>query len=374
MKLMYCIAGTCHSGGMERVLANKANYLVDKGYDITIVTTDQAGMLPFFELDSRIRSIDLNVKYEENNGKSFLNKLLYFPYKQYIHRKRLEKVLKDEKPDIVISMFCNDVSFITKIKDDSRKILEAHFSKFKRLQYGRRGLWKLADLWFSKRDESLVRKFDRFVLLTDEDKCYWGNPDNSIVIPNARSFSPCLRADLDSKVVLAIGRYTHQKGFERLIESWNIIYKDFKDWKLLLVGEGNQRKILEDLIDKYNLGSYVFLIKPDNDVEKFYLNSSVFALTSRYEGLPMVLLEAQAYGLPVVSFNCKCGPSDIIENGKTGFLVSEGDIVSFAEKLKKLMMDSKLRYEMGELAISNSENYSMDIIMDKWIKLFNSLA
>ena len=112
MKIVYCIAGTYNSGGMERVLANKANYLVSHGYEVVIITTDQREKQSFFELDQRINCCDLRINYEENNGKSFLNKLANYPFKQWKHRKRLTACLKQLKADIVVSMFCNDASFL----------------------------------------------------------------------------------------------------------------------------------------------------------------------------------------------------------------------------------------------------------------------
>lgn len=127
MRIVYCIAGTYNSGGMERVLANKANYLVSHGYEVFIITTDQRGKQPFFSLDERIRCYDLGINYEENNGKSLLNKIIHYPFKQWKHRKRLSELLRELRADIAISMFCNDVSFLWKIKDGSRKILEIHF-------------------------------------------------------------------------------------------------------------------------------------------------------------------------------------------------------------------------------------------------------
>ena len=134
MKIVYCIAGTYNSGGMERVLANKANYLVRKGYEVVIVTTDQRGQKPFFSLDQCICCYDLGINYEENNGKSFVNKLIHYPFKQWKHKKRLSALLKELKADIEISMFCNDASLLPSIQDGSRKVLEIHFSRFKRLQ------------------------------------------------------------------------------------------------------------------------------------------------------------------------------------------------------------------------------------------------
>lgn len=373
MKIIYCIAGTCHSGGMERVLANKANYLTGHGYEVVIVTTDQQGLPPFFPLAEQIRCIDLGINYEENNGKSFANKLLHYPLKQYRHQKRLAAILKREKPDITVSMFCNDAGFITRINDGSKKVLEIHFSKFKRLQYNRKGLWRLADLWRSKQDEKTVRRFDKFVVLTEEDKGYWGNLPNITVIPNANTFATSQAAALENKKVIAIGRYTYQKGFERLIEAWNILSPGFPSWKLDIIGNGEERDKLQDLIHAYHLDGQVTLVSPTKSIDKVYLDASVLVMSSRYEGLPMVLLEAQAFGLPIVSFACKCGPKDIVANGETGFLVEENDIEGLARQLVKVMKDKNLRKQMGRKAKEASLRYAEDAVMAKWTALFDSL-
>lgn len=374
MKIAYCIAGTCHSGGMERVLANKANYLVKHGYEVLIVTTDQRGEAPFFPLDERIKCYDLDINYEENNGGSFLNKLIHYPGKQWRHRKRLSALLKRERPDITISMFCNDVSFMPDIRDGSKKVLEIHFSKYKRMQYGRRGLWKLADRWFSRQDEKWVRRFDKFVVLTEEDSRYWGNLSNMTVIPNARTFTPSGIADMENRKVIAVGRYTFQKGFDRLVEAWNLVAPDFPDWELEIVGDGEDREMLKTMIDRYGLGGSVHLVPANNEIEKHYIGSSVYVMTSRYEGLPMVLLEAQAFGLPVVSFRCKCGPSDLIADGENGYLVDEGDIKGFVFKLKKVMSDVELRRKMSQNALTSSGRFSEERVMQHWIELFESLV
>lgn len=374
MKILYCIAGTCHSGGMERVLANKANYLSAHGYEVVIVTTDQQNRLPFFELDERIRCVDLDINYEENNGKSFLNKLLHYPRKQYLHRKRLEKVLRQERPDVTVSMFCNDAGFIPRIKDGSAKVLEIHFSKFKRLQYGRKGLWRLADIWRSKQDERTVSQFDRFVVLTEEDKRYWGNLANMTVIPNALTFQTSQVAGLDNKKVVAIGRYTHQKGFERLVYAWQELAPRFPDWQLDIVGDGEEREALQRLICECGLERQISLVRPTKDVERVYRDASLFVLSSRYEGLPMVLLEAQAFGLPIVAFRCKCGPEDVVSDGETGFLVDEGDIAALADRMALLMDDESMRKRMGQKAKEASLRYDEDVIMAQWMNLFKSLV
>ena len=374
MKIVYCIAATYNSGGMERVLANKANYLVGKGYDVVIVTTDQRGRQPFFSLDERIQCYDLGVDYEDNNGKSFLNKLIHYPFKQIKHKKRLAALLKSLKADVVISMFCNEASFITNIQDGSRKILEIHFSRFKRLQYGRKGLWRLADEYRSKLDVKIAKSFDRFVVLTEEDKCYWGDLKNMGVIGNARSFILPSPALLENKRVIAVGRYSYQKGFDRLIAAWAKVCQQVDDWTLHLVGDGELRTALQKQIKELNLEEKIILGKAETDMPKVYQDASILALSSHYEGLPMVLLEAQAAGLPIVSFSCKCGPQDVIENGVDGFLVDEGDVDALAEKLVLLIKDEDLRKRMGHEAFCHSDRYAEERIMAQWTKLFSEIV
>lgn len=374
MKILYNIAGTCHSGGMERVLANKANWLVGHGYEVVIVTTDQRGEKPFFPLDKRIVCHDLGVNYEENNGRSIWNKLWHYPAKQMKHKRELTKVLMAERPDVTVSMFCNDVSFIPSIKDGSRKVLEIHFSKFKRLQYGRKGLWRLADIWRNKQEEKEVKRFDRFVVLTEEDRGYWGEMPNIRVIPNARTFTPTRKASLDYHKVIAVGRYTYQKGFERLIEAWKLLGERHPEWSLDIVGDGEERERLQGLIDNYGLNSQITLKKTTTEIEKVYIEAGILAMSARYEGLPMILLEGQAYGLPIVSFRCQCGPADVVEDGVTGFLVPEGDVQALADRLERLMSDELLRKKMGDAAVKASERYEEEKIMEQWTLLFDQIT
>lgn len=374
MKLVYLIAGTYNSGGMERVLTNKVNYLVAHGYDITIVTTDQRGQLPFFPLDKRIACYDLGVNYEDNNGKSFLNKLVHYPFKQWKHKKKLAKLLRSLHANIVVSMFCNDASILPRINDGSKKVLEVHFSRFKRLQYGRKGLWRLADEWRNANDEQVVSRFDRFVVLTEEDRTYWGNIPNIQVIPNARTFTFERPTDLNSKVVMAVGRYDYQKGFERLIDAWAKVCSKVDDWQLEIIGDGCLRQKMIRQIEKNRLANRVILTKLSADQMKdAYMNASVFVLSSRFEGLPMVLLEAQAAGLPIVSFDCKCGPRDVVTDGIDGFLVEEGNIAALADALLRVMQDDDLRIRMGKSAYEHSNRYEEAVVMKKWTDLFAEL-
>ena len=373
MKLVYCISATHNSGGMERVLANKANYLAARGYDITVVTTDQRGLSPFFPLDGRIRCVDLGVNYEVNNGKSFLNKLVHFPFKQWRHRRRLSRVLREIRPDVTVSMFCNDATFLPSIKDGSRKVLEIHFSRFKRLQYDRKGLWRLADVWRNRNEADVVARFDRFVVLTHEDSRYWGNLSNIAVIPNAQTFASDAPAPLEAKTVVAVGRLTYQKGFDLLLQAWAEVCRRVSGWQLAIVGDGELRSALSAQAESLGLAGCVTFVPAMKDVVAVYRDASVLAMSSRYEGFGMVLLEAQTVGLPVVSFACKCGPSEIVNDGVDGYLVAPGDVDAMADRLVRLMQDGALRRRMGARAFANAARFSTDAVMKQWMALFDSL-
>ncbi len=372
MHILYNIAGFYRPAGMERVLCDKANWLVEHGHRVTIVTTEQKGRPNAFPLDPRVEMTDLAVGYEDNNGGSLWDKLIHYPGKQARHRKALKAVLMEKKPDITVSMFCNEVNLVPRMKDGSRKVLEVHFSRFKRLQYARKGLWALVDRIRSRKDEELARQYDRFVVLTEEDKAYWGDIPGLHVIYNPVRLSPEKPASLDTKTVIAVGRYTHQKGLERLIQAWSQIPE--KDgWKLWLVGDGEQRPELEKLIRSMDLSGSVKLGRAESDMAAVYSQASILALTSRYEGLPMALLEAQTFGVPAVSFDCKCGPRDIITPGVDGVLVEEENVGAFAQGLSALMRDDALRKEMGLNAFRNSERWKPEIIMPQWIQLFGEI-
>lgn len=360
---------------MERILAHKANYLADSGHEVLIVTTEQESRPLVFPLSDKVRCTDLGIGYERNNGGPFLSKLLGYPAKKIKHRRELSRLLMAEKPDVTVSMFCGDEGFLPFIKDGSKKILEVHFSRYKRLQYGRRGLWALADRFLSYLDERQILRFDRFVALTEEDLGYWGRPSNGVCIPNFLDAIPEEVSPLDSKVVLSVGRFCFQKGYERLISAWEIVKKNpvSEGWKLLLVGGGEDVDSLRSEVNSRQLGDSVQIHGPSSDIASYYAGASIFALSSRFEGLPMVLLEAQAWGLPIVSFDCKCGPRDVITDGVDGFLVPEGDIAALAEKIVYLMKQPRLLHEMGQKARGNASRWDKNEIMRQWTDLFASI-
>ncbi len=372
MKIAYCIAGTRHSGGMERVLANKANWLVAHGHEVVVITTDQHGEPPYFEMDSRIARYDLAINYEDNNGKSFLDKLCRYPFKQLRHRRRLSSLLRQLRPDVTVSMFCNDAGIVSKIADGSAKVLEIHFSRFKREQYGRKGLWQLADRLRSHNDLKTVRDYSKFVVLTEEDRSYWGDLPNIEVIPNANTMQVTPHYDTTSMQVIAVGRFSYQKGFDRLVKAWKMVAEKHPDWSLHIYGNGDREEISR-MVGELDLSASVYLHDATPDIVDRYKQSAFLVMSSRYEGLPMVMIEAQSCGLPVVSFDCKCGPKDIITNGENGLLVKEGDINGLAAAICRLIEQPELRAEMSRAAVERMTRYDENVIMARWVELFNSL-
>jgi len=373
MRIVYCIAGTYNSGGMERVLANKANFFVNQGNEIIIVTSDQKNRVPYFQLSDAIKQIDLGINYCDTVNSNFIKKTSAYKRKQMAHERKLKELLMQLKADIVISMFDHEVSFLYKIKDGSKKIVEIHFSRFKRLQYGRSGIMGLIDKYRSKHDLFLVQQYDAFVVLTQEDKGYWGELPNITVIPNANSFVINESADLINKQAIAVGRYDFQKGFEDLINIWELVHQQEPAWKLNIYGKGELQSKFEQMIKERNLETSIQLCSPIKDIQNAYLTSSMCLLTSKYEGLPMTLLEAQACGLPLIAYACKCGPKDVIQDNVNGYLIEEGDQKGMTEKIVFLMQKEDKRKAMGVEAKRLSSNFEEEKVMQQWTSLFNKL-
>lgn len=377
MKIIYCTHSTYNPGGMERVLYNKVKYFSEQmHWDVTVVTTDQHNRLPFYPFPESVRMIDLGINYSEDNVKRAFGKIYGYLKKRKKHRRLLEELLMQEKADIVVSLYPSESSFIPDIKDGSRKVLEIHYCKFFRLQYGRKGLLGAIDKWRTWQDERIVRRFDKFVVLTNEDRGYWGNLPNIEVIPNAAMFVADRYSDVSVKRVIAVGRLDYQKGFDRLIQAWEIVNKSGKydDWRLDIFGQGDWKDMLQGMIDKKGLNGSAFINKPTKNIGDEYADSSMLVMSSNYEGFPMVMIEAMACGLPVVAFDFKCGPKDIIRNEENGLIIHNGDIKALADGIMKLMEDTENRKRMSLNARKIVDTYSEKAVMEKWIGLFNNLT
>ena len=167
-----------------------------------------------------------------------------------------------------------------------------------------------------------------------------------------------------------MGRLSYQKGYDRLVRAWSVVHEKYPDWHLQIYGAGEMHDSIQKLIDDLGLEKVITINRPTNQIDKVYVNASVFLLSSYYEGLPMVLLESFSHGVPAVSFDCKCGPKDIIKDGVNGFLVPNGDIKTYADKVIQLISDDAMRKKMGNAAYKTSFNFLKDKIMEEWMNLF----
>lgn len=368
-RVVYCIPSLFAAGGTERVVINKANYLVAAGYDVVIVTTDQDGRVPFFHIDDRIIRYDLGINYYKNSKRTLGKKLFYYVYNRIVHKIRLRKLLKKLCSHVVISLYMNEMSILPYIKDGSKKILEFHFSRPFFTLNKRSGIKGLVEKFQQRLDISHIRKYDRFVVLSEEDKRNWSECDNISVIYNASSVSS--ERLCDGGDVIAVGRLTKQKGFHRLVDVWAMVPPPFK---LRIFGDGELREDLLNEIRRRNLSDRIFIEKPVQDIKTVYENSSILVMTSVFEGLPMVMIEAQSCGLPVVAFDFPCGPLDVINDGEDGFIIPNGDIDLMAKRITTLLCDAELRRAMSFNAKKNSLRFDSDIIMKKWITLFGDIV
>lgn len=377
MKILYCTHSTYNPGGMERVLLNKVTYLSQlPGWEVSIVTTDQHHRPPFYPFPEKVRMTDLDINYSDDNDKGAWKKIFGYLRKRKEHKRKLTALLEKERPDIVVSLYPSESSFIPDIKDGSKKVLELHFCKFFRLQYGRKGLLGWIDRLRTRQDERIVRRFDKFVVLTNEDKDYWGNLPNIEVIPNAAMHVSENYSDVKNKRVIAVGRLDYQKGFDRLIEAWEWIQRtgEWADWRLDIFGQGEWQEMLQQMIDEKGLQDTVRINKPTKQIGEEYVKSSLLVMSSHYEGFPMVMIESMACGLPVVSFDYKCGPKDIIQHGINGLLVPEGDIKALANAMMEVMTDEAYRRMLSRNARKVVDTYSEEAVMARWIRLFTSIT
>jgi glycosyltransferase involved in cell wall biosynthesis len=279
------------------------------------------------------------------------------------------------RPDITISLLRREINFINDIKDGSRKIGELHINRANYRNFETNDSNFIKNLFAKFWMYSLVSKLkhlDQFVVLTEEDKKAWAELPNICVISDPLSFCPTQRSSLSIKRVIAVGRYVYQKGFDQLLQAWATIERQYPEWQLVVFGDGNRTPYEQQMKELGIDDNRCHLYGPTTDIQQEYVNSSIFVFSSRFEGFGMVLVEAMACGLPVVSFDCPCGPKDIVKDGEDGILVENGNIELLATSLSKMMRDEALRQAMSQAALKNVQRFRIEQIAEQWRKIFES--
>ncbi|WP_394986565.1 glycosyltransferase, partial [uncultured Helicobacter sp.] len=203
---------------------------------------------------------------------------------------------------------------------------------------------------------------------------------NVCIIPNFLPTLPTQTTDYTQKIVLSVGRMDSgdQKGFFRLIDIWEMVVKQTQadsqnGWQLHIVGDGVMREKIQAKIESKGLQDSVILKPFTKDIEQEYLQASIYAMSSYYEGLPMVLIESTSYGLPAIAFDIATGPSDIILDSHTGYLIADNDLQAYADKLQTLMRDEALRENLGRQAKERvAECFSKEAIARVWEEILKS--
>ena len=179
--------------------------------------------------------------------------------------------------------------------------------------------------------------------------------------------------NINSKQIVSVGRLTYQKGFDILCDVAKDVLSKNSDYKWIILGDGEDKEKLQSKIKEYNLQDRLILKGKVSNVEDYYENSALYVMTSRFEGLPMTLLEAKNHKLPIVSFNCPTGPSEIIRNNVNGYLVKANDIKEMSNKVNSVLQDDKKLKEFSDKAELDIDKFNINSIIDKWTSLLVSI-
>ena len=383
ISILYLIPSLTNSGGMERVLTDKVNYLIKlDNYSITILTTDmKATESPFYELDANVKVINLEIFFESIFNLPLLKKRKESKILLEMYERKLSKYILDNQVDICISMGAKELEFFSKLDVPVVKIFESHFNPTVRSSFiadhkGSSLFWRILGKYRDWQYLQQTKNLDQVVVLTKNAQIEWKKTHNNVCIINNPSPFATINYKIDDKEykrAIAIGRLEDQKGFDLLIESWKKVYDIHPNWKLDIFGEGSKKDVLQNMISENCLDQVITLKGITRNVQQELLTSDFYVMSSRYEGLPMVLLESIANGLPIVSFDCPTGPAEIVENNDCGVLALNGNINDLSEKIIYMIESVDIRKEMSAVAIEKSKKYSIELIMGQWVDLFAEL-
>ena len=398
MKIVYVIDSLGSKGGAERILSDKMSYLADHfGYDVHVVTCYQnPSVTPnVYPLSYRVGQTNLCIPYYSQYKYGYPQRLWvkWGLYRDFC--RRLTETVQRLDPDVLVGLGYFQADVVTAIPCCAMKVVESHEARlFTMSDSGLQRSWlsRLFMRFYRYRYfRSIERRADVVVTLTNGDAQQWSRARRVVVIPNFSSLKVHITASnspshpitssgspsLPIKRVIAVGRLEWQKGFDRLIDAWSIIAPKHPQWHLDIFGSGT----LEDDL-KTQISNLTFHLSPltphpsislhpfTADIMSEYARSSIFALSSRFEGFGLVLLEAMQCGVPCVVFDCPYGPSDVVVDGECGFVVPDGNIDLFAQRLAQLMDDEQLRSRFSAAALRRAEVFSIDEVMKQWQQLF----
>ena len=347
MRLLYVIEKMSGFGGMERIFTDKMNWLCQQPDVEVVLMLVWKDPLPLaYNLDSRVKVVRLNVPSIKGG--------FGFPFALFSYN----RFVAQYNPDVTILSWIIGAFFAAYGRKCGKVIYESHHVS---------NLMKHS--WLQTKLQPYV---DVVVTLTSQDAKNFPRARRVEVIPNFTNLQFTASADYTHKRCVAVGRLVYQKNYPRMIEIWKHISKKNPDWVLDIYGEGEERGLIEQGIREAGLEGKVVLHGSAKDVVGVLQSASIYLMTSRMEGFPLVLVEAMTCGLPIVAFDCNFGPGKVISDGTTGFLVPYSDDAMFMERLAYLMEHPEIREQMGMAAKEASKKYQPEQIMKEWLRLFQS--
>ena len=365
MKILYVTDQLYLHGGIEKMLSQKINYLIAiYGYELVLCTSEQRNHDFVYGLDPRLKHIDLGINYYRElsyfHPKNLLNGITHF--------NALRKLIKKEKPEIIISVnYTPEQFFLPFIENKIPKIKEFHSS----------GVTILKPTGIIEKVKHqlflVLGRYQAQVILNEDEKKYYPF-QNLHIIPNFIEINEKAEPLDREKTILAAGRIAPVKQFDHLIRVWCEIATDFPDWQVKIFGNGDEQLSLQlrELIEKLEVPN-IHLMGATSHLDHEMQKASVYAMTSATECFPMVLLEAQAAGMTVISYNCPHGPQNIITNNQDGILVPHNETAVFAQNLSALLKNESRRQQMGRMAKQKVKEFAKDKIMKQWNDLFLKL-
>ena len=374
MRILYCIPHLYNSGGMERVLTQKVNWLAEHtAHELTILTTERVpeGMKDVcFALDARVRVEALNIDFNADYRKPLLSKWLGHQRRMRAYKRALTRYITEHRIDLCISTGGKEIAFLHTLP--CRTMAEMHFAMHQREQLltanHTGACWRMLGRIRTRQLVQAVKPLERLVVLTEHDKTDWQKAGctNVVVIPNPCSLDGAeMPVSSKKNEVLAVGRLHEQKGFDLLLQAWREVEKKHPEWTLRIVGEGPKRAALEQQIQTLGL-KHAVLAGLASSIADEYAQASLFVLSSRYEGLPLALIEAMWSGLPCVAFDCPHGPAELLADGR-GWLVANGDIQALAAQIDYAISHEEEAAGYGRRAQAYAQRtYGEERIMERW--------
>lgn len=376
MRLLFFLPFLSTKGGQERTLVDKANWLVERGHEVFFVTYENVGSVAY-PLDERIHYTDIDCRHFTVYHVRLWRRWRAVLAMKRQFRERLSAVISDFRPDLIVATIPLTEFFLYDLLQEADTVpvvIESHLARGHEA-VARGFTEKVLDVFYSPL--RAIHRADLLIALTEGDARQWQNVCPRVcVIPNPVTSYPTSVAHVakDTGHIIAVGRLSPQKRFDRLVDAFALIAHRHLNWQVDIYGSGQENvlRAFEQYIDSRNLSERISLHHPVDNIYQKYCQSEFLVVSSDFEGFGLVIVEAMACGIPIVSTDCPFGPSEIIEDGKTG-LLAKMDAMDLAAKMEWMITHDKERKQMGLSAYQAAARYRKEVIMPQWEQAYLSV-